>query len=456
MSSSIEKLKQKFINERYSLLRSTRVPLNGFVEDTLPYPGKNGEVIFKRALMLKRAWSTEQYRHKIDESTRSKEDRENCQVVVIPPRNPNNKNKDFSQAFFQNLKESQLGKYPAAYLKRQSYHDDKGDKGRFIIGKRNVKTVYIVSSLVDSSDIEDIQHAASEYRLYGNDVQVNLVSPFIKSERDDKNVESIGKNSTKKYSGKIVSILSTMRALAPFVDNIFTYETHSSATQAFAAMFGIDLIPFSLHEELLEQIRDRIIKRSDWRVVRPDIGRNMIARRLATILKIKGVSLSKFRKGDTLASESMPLTKEETKLLSDKNVILYDDEGATFGTVKDIVLNHLIKAKVKSINILLGHARLQKGWKKNLKKMIEECKKEGIPLEIYITDSRVPIGDLDSFITRYKNIKKVSVVDKTRKIIEAAINGINFFENKEWGGVDWENLILQPIPGYDFKENNHK
>lgn len=443
------------IEKRYLLLRSKKVPLSGFVEDTLPYPGRNGEVVFRKALALKREWSAEHWRQKLTE--RSKEDRENCQVVVIPPRDPNNNNKDFSEAMLNDLKQNPLGRYPVAHLERQPYHDDTGDSGRKVVGRKKVKTVYIVASIVDDHDVADVQHVASQYKLYGEDVEVNLVSPFIKGERDDKSVEIIKGKKKKEHTGKIVSILSTMQSLSPFVNNIFTYETHSSATQAFAAMFGMDLIPFSLYEELIAPIKNKILDHREWRLVRPDVGRTMIAKRLSEILDMKGVSLSKFRKGDDdLGSEDKPLTPQEIRLLKGKNALLYDDEGATLGTVKDVTLNHLLKAGVKSVNILLGHARLQKGWNKNLKKMIEACNAKKIPLKIYITDSRVPIGDLNSLIEDYPdNIELVSVADKTRRVIEASINGVDFFHDNNWGGTDWERLILQSIPGYDFKSNNH-
>lgn len=436
--------------KRHALLLIKYPPLKAFDEDTLPHLGRNGEVIFGKALALKRKWSAEHYQIKITE--RSKEDRENCQIVVIPPRDPNNKNKDFSKEFYNDLRENQLGKYPVVKLERQDYKGDTGDIGRKIIGKKKVKTVYIVASIVDDHDLEDVRHVASQYQLYGEDVEINLVAPFIKAERDDKNVELIGVSKKKKQTGKIVSILTTMKGLSPFINNIYTYETHSSATQAFSAMFGMDLIPISLYEDLISVIKDEIVDPKEWRIIRPDIGRNMVARRLSSILKMKGVSLSKFRKGDNLESYDKPLTKQEIRLLKNKNALLYDDEGATFGTVTDITLNHLLPAGVKSINILLGHGRLQRGWDKNLKKMIKVCKEKNISLKIYITDSRLPIGDLKKFMEDYpESLKIVPIARKTRKVIEASINGVNFYYDNSCGEVDWERSILQPIPDYDFK-----
>lgn len=447
--------KQAEYEKRFALLRIKYPPINAFVKETLPFPGRGGEVVFKRALALKRSWSAEHWQMKL--ADRSKEDRENCQVVVIPPRDPNNNNKDFSSNLHEELKKTQLGRHPVARLERQDYKGDTGDIGRKIIGKKKVKTVYIVASIIDDHDMADVQHVASQYKMYGEDVEVNLVTPFLKAERDDKSIELLKDKKKKIHTGKIVSILTTMQALSPFVNNIFTNETHSSATQAFAAMFGMDLIPLSLYEELLTPMRNEIKDPKEWRIIRPDVGRNMIARRLSTILKMKGVSLSKFRKGDTIESQSSPLTENEIKSLSGKNALLYDDEGATFGTITDITLNHLLRAKVKSINILLGHLRLQNGWDKNLEIMIKACQEKGVPFKIYATDSRVPIGDLHKFMEKYPgSIQIVSIVDKTLKTIDASINGVDFYHNNHWGDVDWERLILQPIPGYDFKSgNNH-
>lgn len=448
--SELVRLQQEY-GKRYKLLRIKYPPLRAFIEDTLPNQGRNGEVIFNKALALKRQWSANHYQMKITE--RSQKDRDDCQVVVIPPRDPNNKNKDFSEAFYNDLKKNQLGKYPVARLQRQNYKGDTGDIGRTIVGQKRVKTVYIVASIVDDHDLMDVDHVASQYQMHGEDVEINLVTPFIKAERDDKNVELLEKSKKKKYTGKIISILTTMKALSPFINNIYTYETHSSATQAFAAMFGMDLVPISLYEDLLSAIKDKIVDPDDWRIVRPDIGRNMVARRLSSILKMKGVSLSKYRSGDSLESYSKASTPQEKKLLKNKNTLLYDDEGGTFGTIKDIVINHLLPAKVKNINILLGHGRLQRGWDKNLKMMMKSCKENNVSLKIYVTDSRLPIGDLNEFMEAHPGvIEIVSIAKKTRKVIETSISGVNFFYDNSCGAVNWEQSILQPIPGYDYKE----
>ena len=203
---------------RHKLLGTRNVPLNAFIEDTLPYLGRNGEIVFKKALTLKREWSSTDYQCKLE--GRSQFDREDCQVVVIPPRDPNNKNKDFSEEFLNDLKKNRLGKHPVAILERQNYKGDTGDSGRNILGKKKVKTVFIVASIVDDHDLVDVQHVAYKYRQYGEDVEINLVSPFIKSGRDDKTVELIGKEKTKKHTGKIPSIAVTMQALSPFINNI--------------------------------------------------------------------------------------------------------------------------------------------------------------------------------------------------------------------------------------------
>ena len=179
----------------------------------------------------------------------------------------------------------------------------------------------------------------------------------------------------------------------------------------------------------------------------------MVARRLSSILKMKGVSLFKYRQGDSLESHSKPLTSQEKRLLRNKNTLLYDDEGGTFRTIKDIVMNHLLPSKVKSINILLGHGRLQQGWDKNLKTMIKTCKQNDVSLKIYITDSRIPIGDLKGFMEAHPGvIEIVPVAQKTRKVIEASINGVNFFYDNSCGDVNWELAVLLPIKGFDNRE----
>lgn len=440
--------------KRYQLLGPTKVPLSAFVKDTLPYLGRNGEVVFKKALTLRREWSAADYQTMLEGRTQFQ--REDFQVVVIPPRDSNNKNKDFTEEFINNLNENKLGKYPVAKLERQEYKDDDGDQGRSVNGRKKVKTVYIVASIVDDHDLADVQYVAYKYKQYGADVEINLVSPFIKGERDDKTVELKGKEKVKKHTGKIPSIAVTMQALSPFINNIYTYETHSSATQAFAAVYGMRLVPISLQNELIGAFlnNQKMFDPKDWREVRPDFGRTMVARRICDILKMKGVSLSKFRKGDTMESSSSPLTDDEIKLLSGHNVLLYDDEAATFGTVEDITLNHLLKANVKSINILLGHGRLQRGWDENLEKMIKACDENNIPLKIYITNSRRPIdtSDLSGFIKNHPGkIEVVSVTQKNIDLIKTTVDGVNLFYD-----YNWERSILQAIEGYDYKKNgNH-
>jgi hypothetical protein len=453
MLNSLELTRKRFEYEkRYGLLGPTRVPLNAFVEDTLPYPGRNGEIVSRKALTLKREWSAVDYQTMLE--GRSQFEREDCQVVVIPPRDPNNKNKDFTEDFLKRLNSDKLGKYQIAILNRQDYKGDTGDRGRNIIGKKKVKTVFIVSSIVDDHDLADVQHVAFKYRQYGEDVEINLISPFIKSERDDKTVELIGKNRTKKHTGKIPSIAVTMKALSPFINNIYTFETHSSAAQAFAAVYGMRLVPMSLQNELLGKFMNdqESFDPKEWYAVGPDFGRTMVMRRICDLLKIKGISLSKFRKGDTIESLSSSLTEEETKLLIGRNVLLYDDEAATFGTVEDITINHLLRANVKSINILLGHGRLQNDWDKNLGIMIKACDEKNIPLRIYVTNSRLPIetSDLNSFIESHPGkIEVVSVAQKNISVIKAAIKGTNFFYDH-----DWERSILQMVNGYDYNKKN--
>jgi len=453
MASPELKSKQLEYEKRYKLLGKTTAPLSAFVKDTLPTQGRNGEVVFKKALALKREWSAVDYQSMIEGRTQYQ--REDYQIVVIPPRDPENKNKDFTEDFVKKLNDIKLGKHPVATLKRQDYNGDTGDQGRKIDRIKKVKTVYIVASIVNDHDLADIQHVVHKYQEYGEDVEINLISPFIKGERDDKTVEITGKEKVKKHTGKIPSIAVTMQTLSSFINNIYTYETHSSAAQAFAAVYGMRLVPISLQNELISAFLDNQDKfdPKDWREVRPDFGRTMVARRICDLLEMKGVSLSKFRKGDTNTTSSSSLTPEEEKLLSGHNVLLYDDEAATFGTVEDITLNHLLKANVKSINILLGHGRLQKGWDSNLEKMIKACDEKNIPFKIYITNSRLPIetSNLNAFIEKHPGvIETVSVAKKNIDLIEAISQGKNLFHD-----YNYERSILQAIKGYDYKFNGN-
>jgi phosphoribosylpyrophosphate synthetase len=250
-----------------------------------------------------------------------------------------------------------------------------------------------------------------------------------------------------------------MQSLGPLISKIITFETHSSATQAFAALAGIPLAPISYEEELIGQInhqlRNKNFDPTNWKVVRPDIGRNLVATRIEDHFGIEGVHINQVRDSDTLVKEAIALSEELKQKLKGTNVILYDDEAGTFGTIKNVA-NKLISAEVKSINIFLGHARLQQRWTANIKWIIEKCRKKNISLKVYVTDSRMPVGGLRDFMNQYPGtIKIVSVAKKTRNVIEANVKGVDFWTETNFNGINYEGGLLQYAKNDGQKDENN-
>jgi len=447
--------------ERYDLLKKgipswiKIPPFEAFIKSSLPYQLKKGqkEVVYARSLTLKREWSKEFWRKKTEKLGLTPTEKRDFQVVVIPPSREKNGDKDFSKKFYADLKTNRLGKYSVAkYIRGKRYRGDPYESRHSIENFKSVISVYIVASPLSKGDFADINFVAEQYLMNGAK-EVILVAPFIADQRDDKNVKKTKQGEPFEYNGRIIKIKAWMQSLAPFISKIITFETHSSATQSFAALAGIPLAPISYEEELIGQISHRLKKKNfdptKWKVVRPDLGRNLVATNIQQFFGIEGVNIDQVRNSDTLGKEAETLPDELKRKLKGTNVILYDDEAGTFGTIKNVA-KQLIPAEVKSINIFLGHARLQQGWTANLKWIIEKCRKNNISLKVYVTDSRVPVGSLRHFMDKYPDkIKILSVAKKTRNVIEANVKGVDFWTETNFKGINFERGLLQYIKDGD-------
>lgn len=452
--------------ERYGLLKNgipswiKIPPFKAFVKETLPYQLKKGqkEVVFARSLALDREWSKNFWSKKTEQLNLTEAERKDFQVVVIPPSRLKNGDKDFTKKFYADLENHQLGKYPVAkYIRGKKYSGDSYERGYHIENFRSAKSVYIVASPLSKNDISDIKLAAGQYLMNGAK-EVILVMPFMADQRDDKNIKKTKHGEPFEYNGRIIKIRQWMQSFGPLVSKIITFETHSSAPQALAALAGIPLAPISYEEELIGQIGHRLNNKNfdptQWKVVRPDIGRNLVASRIEERFKIEGVHINQVRDSDTLIKKAYILPEEIKQKLKGTNVILYDDEAGTFGTIKNVA-KQLIQADVKSINIFLGHARLQQRWSANLKWIMKKCRDKNIVLNIYVTDSRVPIGGLKDFMNQYPGvIKIISVAKKTRNVIEANVKGVNFWTETNFKGINYERGLLQYIKS-DVQNNNN-
>lgn len=447
--------------ERYELLKKgvpswiKIPPFEAFIKNSLPYQLKRGqkEVVYTHALALKREWSKIFWENKTKKLGLTESERKDFQVVVIPPSRQKNGDKDFSKKFYADLKINKLGKYPVAkYIRGKRYSGDPYESRYAIENFKSAKSVYIVASPLSKGDFADIKFVAEQYLMNGAK-EVILVAPFIADQRDDKNVKKTKQGEPFEYNGRIIKIKAWMQSLNPFISKIITFETHSSATQAFAALAGIPLAPISYEEELIGQISHQLKKKNfdptKWKVVRPDLGRNLVAANIEQFFGIEGVNIDQVRDSDTLAKKAGTLSEELKRKLKGTNIILYDDEAGTFGTIKNVA-KQLIPAEVKSIDIFLGHARLQQGWTANLKWIIEKCRKNNISLKIYVTDSRVPVGSLRHFMDKYPNVIKIlSVAKKTRNVIEANVKGVDFWTETNFKGINYEKGLLQYVKDGD-------
>lgn len=439
-----------------------------FDTKTLPYKDKDGEMIYEKALSLKRSYCQKLWKEKSKIIT--PQERQNFQIVTISPRNSlerdnNGKyftNPDFSNKLYEELQVDQLGPNPIArFVRGEPYKGTDKERDGKVEGLKKVSSVFIVASPIDEIDTLEIIRVASEYRMQGAK-EVILIAPNMLDEREDKNV---GKDPDGKLypNHRTIKINALMSALSGSIDRIATYEAHSSATQAFAALNGIALAPISNEEELIGAIKNEIIEKDEWALVRPDAGRNLVATRAEKTLHVKGVHLGQTRdskSGEKKLDGSGILSEAEKKALKNKNVIIYDDEAGTFNTMKNVI-DYILPADLKSINILLAHARLQKGWEKNLKDIIKKSQEKGVKIRILVTDSRIPIGDLQKFIKENPEVELVSINRKNKTVIRAIVDNIdlyscNNYRENDGQVTDFERSILNFISGFDDDGKNSK
>jgi len=220
-------------------------------------------------------------------------------------------------------------------------------------------------------------------------------------------------------------------------------ESHSSALAALAADHGIPLLSLSPFKPLLEALD----KKSFFQIlskifVGPDEGRNIIADRIAKILKIDRVDLEKNRDSDTQETESLEIPNKLLKKLKGKDAFLYDDEGATLGTMKHHIIDKLIPSGVKSITILLVHGKFTNGyfdknedwhpgWEENLNEILTLCECNNVKFQMFVTNSREPVGDLELYIQKHKNvIQIVNIKDYIKDILLGDITNVDFFKDR--------------------------
>jgi phosphoribosylpyrophosphate synthetase len=446
-----------------------KLPKSAFVEGTLPIL-RDGKFLFYRAPSLNWKYSRELSDRK-DEKLKIKEPGNFQVVMVAPPKRAN----DFSVDLYMNLLDQPMGRYPVAEYKESPFGKDKETR-LDIIGEGTPETVFIVASAIEDADYKLINDVASRYKKMPGVKKVVLVSPFMANEREDKNAKLNEQTGEVEYTGQTIKVAGVMEMLSKNIDKIINFEPHSSASQTWAAENGMPLAPISLWKLMADEfkgeleVRDEDFNPNEYAFIRPDKGRNIAALRIKDYLGIYNkINFEKDRdsNGDAKFKD---LTPEQIDQIRDKNLLLYDDEGATFGTMKGVI-EKIVQAKagVKSINVLLGHARFadgfydkvgkyHKGWRENIDLIINMAEEAGIKIKFLVSDSRQALGDANS-IDPNKNIyayakaheglfRFVSVVPLIREVIEAEVNGVNFWKNKN--GL--KELLIQALPGDEDEE----
>lgn len=169
---------------RYQLLKNTyRFQKNfpsffDFYPKTLPFRNKEGNLVFEKALSIKRSCGERLW----VESTKklTLEEKENYQVVIIPNRHEHDGNTDFSKLFEEKLINNPLEKHPIAkFVRGIRYHNDPNEYERKVENMKNVKSVYIVASLIDDTDFLEVADVASQY-INNGAKEVNLIAPFYR------------------------------------------------------------------------------------------------------------------------------------------------------------------------------------------------------------------------------------------------------------------------------------
>jgi len=384
-----------------------------YTAEKKPQIDNKGRVLYVRAPELPFDWSANFWQESTDEMNKQI-NRTNCQIVVLTPYQD-----DVTHKFLKSLKHNQLGKFPVGTTIEQEFPDR---ELKTLIDNEvcGAGSIYIVASILTERDFSRVRKVADHYKNTLKTQYVTLVSPYLGSTREDKNVNSKGE-----YEPSVTSVRAELGGLAPFIDRMIVIEPHSSATQACAAQFGIPLAPISPWKVMVEELFEKIkIDHKNSVVVRPDKGRNLAAIRIGEHLQIPSVSFDKVRLSGQ-AVTILELSDTEKALVKGKSCLIYDDEAATMSTIYDIA-EVLSGYGADCLAVCLVHCKFTHGWEDKIKHPLFSI--------VLGTDSRQPIGNINIADT----IELISLKQLLRELIQADINGTNF-----WSDPKFKDMILQ-------------
>ncbi|OGH10458.1 MAG: hypothetical protein A2857_00085 [Candidatus Levybacteria bacterium RIFCSPHIGHO2_01_FULL_36_15] len=353
-------------------------------------------------------------------------DRQDAQVVVLRVY-PD----DVTLPLYASLLDNSLGKYNVATADEQRWGD--GELNLMLKGEApSAQSVYIVTSIQNEADFMRAARVADHYKSDLNAKSVTLVTPFMASGRQDKNVNS----QTGAYLPTTVNIRADIKAMASVFDRAIVWEPHSAATQYFAAEAEMPLLPLSPWKRMTDNMLEKGVRVDGRRVkitpensvvIGPDKGRNLAATRIAEYLNMRYVSFNKTRISGSKTSV-YKLTPEEQELIKGRIAVGYDDEGSTFGTANTIA-DPLEQYGATAFSLNLVHPKCTGAWVQNIR--------HPLLTTVFVSDSRQPVGNINM---AGDIIEKVSLFSDVRDVIEADIKRVSFWEDEQ----RFRSMILQP------------
>ena len=71
------------------------------------------------------------------------------------------------------------------------------------------------------------------------------------------------------------------------------------------------------------------------------------------------------------------------------------------------------------------------GWEENLNEILTLCECNNVKFQMFVTNSREPVGDLELYIQKHKNvIQIVNIKDYIKDILLGDITNVDFFKDR--------------------------
>ncbi len=417
-----------------------------YIQSKQPHWNEQGVKVYDHAQEVIRSYSCYLWEKANKDLKKKGVNKKNCQVFVVAPAHRT----DVTTEFYLNQTEIQAGNDNFLKIGKNivasnfgNHWDDKEPDYRIKDAVPGVQSVYIVGSPQNEQDyflLASIAHDLED--VYGVKT-VTYVLTNVGMSRGDKNVAT----GTSEYDNKVRSIATVMKILSGDENHkhrIIGIEAHSGTAHAEAAKNKIIMAPISPWKYLVDEINKiSPFNIQETVVVRPDEGRNLAAQRIDQYLKVPWVPFVKHKiEGTDTATFDLVHPKDREKLRG-KEIFLYDDEGASLKTIYNLAKD-LKKYDIKKLKLCLVHAKLTKGWEEKLMRIIEELQ---IPIEVFITDSRDQIGNVEEFNKAYPGtIKKIGLTPFLQEIIKADLEDVNFWEDERY-----KKMIIQGMVGEKAK-----